>query len=119
VYLEMSQPTAVLHVWCVPTLPYTLQLFPWSARQPYTHWDHVLPWPEGYARAMQYALAVDLAPQYEREPSATVLRIAEESTRAIGNVNAIVGRLTSDYGGCLRQGDVPVVDLPGFYRGWA
>jgi hypothetical protein len=116
VYLEMSQPTALLHVWTVPTLPYTLQLFPWSARQPYTHWDHVLPWPEGYQRAMAYGLAVDLAPQYEREPSATVLRIAEESKRQVGNVNATVGRLTSDYGECLRQSDIPVVDIPAFYR---
>jgi hypothetical protein len=118
VYLEMSQPTAVLHVWTVPTLPYTLQLLPWQAREPYTHWDHVLAWPEGYERAMAYGLAVDLAPQYDREPAPTVLRIAEESKRSIGNVNATVGRLTSDYGGCLRQSDIPVLDLPSFYRGW-
>lgn len=116
VYLEMSQPTAVLHVWPVPTLPSTLHLFPWSARQPYTHWDHVLPWPEGYARPMTYNLAVDLGPLYGVEPAPTIVRIAEESKRLLGNVNAQVGRMTSDYGGCLHQSAIPVVDLPAFWR---
>lgn len=119
VYLEQSEPVAFLHCWPVPTAPYTLQLFPWQAQQPYEHWDHALPWPSGYERALAYNLAVDLAPQYGGEASPTVQRIADESKRLLGNVNATVGRLTSDYGGCFRQGDIPVADLPAFYRGWA
>ena len=117
VYLEMSQPYARLHVWGVPSLPYTLQLFPWQEREPYTHWDHVLSWPAGYERAMQHNLAVELGPQYGVEASGTVMRIAEESKRLIGNVNAQVGRLTSDYGGAFGRSDIPAVDMDSFYRG--
>lgn len=94
VYLETSQPYAVLHVYPVPQLPYTLQLFPWQAHQPYTHLDHALPWPNGYLRAFQYGLAVELAPQYMAEASPTVQRIAEESKRALYVINARVGRLS-------------------------
>lgn len=94
VYLETSQPYAVLHVWPVPQLPYTLQLFPWQAHQPYTHLDHALTWPSGYQRAFTYALACEVAPQYGFEPSPTVLRMADESKRSLYVINARVGRLS-------------------------
>lgn len=94
VYLETSQPYAVLHIWPVPQLPYTLQLFPWQAQQPYTHLDHALPWPNGYLVAFQMNLAVDLGPQYGVEASPTVQRRAEESKRALFPINAEVGRLS-------------------------
>ena len=120
VYLEDTRPVARLHIWTVPTLPYTLHLLPWTAQSPYEHFDHVMSWPNGYLRAFQYNLAVDLAPQYEREPSPTVFRIADESKRLLGNVNVEVGHLSMDYGGMLRgQNETAVVDLPSFHRGWA
>jgi hypothetical protein len=119
VFLEQSRPYALLHLWPVPDLSYTLILFPEQEREPYTHWDHVLSWPAGYERAMQYNLAVEMAPQYGIEPSPTILRLAEESKRLLGNVNAEVGRLQMDYGGVLRgQSESAVADMPSFLRGW-
>ena len=47
-------------------------LLPWQAHSPYAGWDGVLDWPNGYARAMQYNLAMELAPQYRVEPSQTI-----------------------------------------------
>ena len=94
VYLEPSQPYAVLHVWPVPDMPSTLQLFPWQAHQPYTHLDHALPWPNGYQRAFAFGLACELAPEYGVEPSPTVLRVAEESKRSLYPINARVGKLS-------------------------
>ena len=73
-------PYNVLHVYPVPSQVFTLVLLPWQAHSPYAGWDAVLEWPQGYARAMQYNLALELAPQYEVEPSALVLRTAEESS---------------------------------------
>jgi hypothetical protein len=117
-YLEQSRPYASLHIWPVPDLPYTLMLFPEQEREPYTHWDHVLSWPAGYERCMSFNLAVDLAPQYGIEPPSTILRIAEESKRLIGNVNAEVGSLTMEYGGVLRgSGSGVATDWPAFLRG--
>ena len=43
---------------------------------------------------MTYNLAVELGPQYGIEPSATVLRIADESKRALYPVNMEMGRLS-------------------------
>jgi hypothetical protein len=93
-YLEDTQPYNVLHVYPVPTGAHTLALLPWQAHSPYASWDSVLEWPNGYARAMQYGLALELAPQYGVEPSQTIMRIADESKRALYPVNLEMGRLS-------------------------
>ena len=93
VYLEPTQPYARLWVWPVPDTAYTLQLVPWPALPWYAHLDSAVDWPEGSLRYWQYALAVDLAPQYGVEASPTVQRVAEDAKRAIYPLNATVGRL--------------------------
>lgn len=100
VYLEDTQPVKRLHVWPIPQFPgYTLQLIPWPAQPQYTHWDEGLAWPQGYLRLMSYALAVELGPEYEREASPTVMRIAEQAKRDLAPMNARVGRLSLSPGG--------------------
>ena len=116
VYLEASEPVAVLHVWPLPDLPYTLQLLPWTAHSPYEHWDHALSWPSGYLRAFQYGLACDLGPQYGIEPTATLLRIAEEAKRALYVPNTEVGRLSLTPG--RPAGDTALGYPKGFREGW-
>jgi hypothetical protein len=114
-YLEATQPVARLHVWPIPQHAYTLQLFPWSASLPYMHWDHALSWPNGYQKAMIWALACDLAPQYGIEPTATLLRTAEEAKRAIFPINVEVGRLSLRPGRSV--GGTPLGYPKGFYTG--
>jgi hypothetical protein len=94
VYLEDTQPYAVLHIYPVPTMAHTVILLPWQAHSPYAAWDSVLEWPNGYARAMQYGLALELAPQYGVEPAPTIMRIADESKRALYPINLTMGRLS-------------------------
>lgn len=94
VYLEDTVPYNVLHCYPVPTGGHTLVLLPWQAHSPYAAWDSVLEWPSGYARAMQYNLALELAPQYMVEPSQTIMRIADESKRALYPINLEMGRLS-------------------------
>lgn len=115
-YLEASQPVARLHVWPVPQIAYTLQLLPWTAHAPYAGWDDVLPWPNGYQRAMQFNLALELAPQYGVEPSPLILRTAEESKRAIFPINVEVGRLSLMPG--RPRGGTALDYSPGFRQGW-
>lgn len=115
-YLEQSAPVAQLHVWPVPDLPSTLQLFPWQAHSPYEHWDHALSWPNGHLLAFQMNLAVELGPQYGVEASPTVQRRAEESKRALYVVNAEVGRLSLTPG---RPVGGTALGYPrGFREGW-
>lgn len=115
-FLEPTRPVAQLHVWPVPDHPYTLQLLPWSAHAPYAAWDDVISWPNGYARAFQFNLALELAPQYGVEPSPLVLRTAEESKRALYVPNVEVGRLSLMPG---RPRGGTALDYPrGFREGW-
>jgi hypothetical protein len=115
VYLEPAQPVATLHVWPVPDLPYTLQLLPWSAHSPYGGWDDVLEWPNGYGRALQYGLACEIAPQYGVEPSPTILRIADESKRALYPIHTEVGSVSLWPG--RRVGGSPLGFPRGFLEG--
>jgi hypothetical protein len=94
VYLEDTVPYNVLHVYPVPTGGHTLLLLPWQAHSPYASWDAVLEWPAGYQRAFTANLALELAPQYMVEPSPTLLRMADESKRALYPVNLEMGRLS-------------------------
>lgn len=94
VYLEDTVPYNVLHCWPVPSQVMTMYLLPWQAHSPYASWDSVLEWPNGYARAFQANLALELAPQYAVEPSPTLLRMADESKRALYPGNLDMGRLS-------------------------
>ena len=99
VYLDPTRPYATLYVWPIPEWPYQLRLFPWPALPLYPHWDSIMDWPEGYLRALQYALAVDLGPQYGVEASPTVQRVAMAARQDLSPVNARVGRLSPSPGG--------------------
>ena len=115
VYLEPSQPVAVLHCWPVPTLPSTLYLFPWQASSPYAHWDDVLPWPNGYGEAFEWNLAVRLAPRYGVQVSPDIRQFAEESKRALYVPNVEVGRLSLTPG--RPRGGTPYGYPKGFLTG--
>lgn len=101
VSLEDTVPYNVLHCYPVPSQVHTLILLPWQAHSPYASWDSVLEWPQGYQRAMQYNLALELAPQYTVEPSPVVLRIADESKRALYPVNLEMGHLSVNPHRCV------------------
>jgi hypothetical protein len=94
VYLEETQPYNVLHVYPIPSQVNTLVLLPWQAHSPYEAYDAVLDWPSGYGRAFQSNLALELSVQYGVEPSPTLLRMAEESKRALYVPNTEIGRLS-------------------------
>lgn len=94
VFLDDTQPYNLLHVYPVPSIAYRLKLLPWQAHSPYAGWDAVLDWPNGYQRAFTANLALELAPQYMVEPSPTLLRMADESKRALWPGNLEMGRLS-------------------------
>jgi hypothetical protein len=116
VYLEASQPVAVLHCWPVPDLSYTLHLFPWQASSPYESYDAVLAWPNGYTEAFEHNLALRLAPRYGVQVSPDLKQVAEESKRALYVVNAEVGRLALTPG--RSRGGTALGYPPGFLAGW-
>ena len=115
-YLERSQPVALLHIWPIPTLPYTLQLVPWMEHSPYEAYDAVLHWPAGYQDAFESNLAVRLAPFYGVPVAPELRQWAEDSKRALFPINAEIGHISLVPGRRVGSGGL---SFPrGFREGW-
>lgn len=97
-YYTGDAPTGQVFVFPVPSAnEYHLQVQ--SQLTAFEDFDAIHELPPGYARALKYALAVELAPTYGREPSASVMRVHVNSMRALKRANVIVPKLSATYPG--------------------
>jgi len=64
VYLDHAFPLASLFPWPIPPSGDTLLLYPWTPLTAFASLDTTVALPPGYERALQAALAIDLAPSY-------------------------------------------------------
>lgn len=69
--------------------------------------------PPGYARMLRYNMAVELAPEWEVEPSFTVLSIASSSMQAVKRKNFKAPDLVSGAPGTNRRGRYDITGGPG------
>lgn len=86
-YYEPTLTTGTLKIWPVPNTGNSLHIITWTTVASLVSLATSISLPQGYERAMAYNLAVEIAPEYEREASATVQRIAAESYAAIKRMN--------------------------------
>lgn len=93
VYLESSYPLARLHVYTVPQEACTLILFPWLPLTGFPTLDTPVSLPEGYARLLRYALAIEVAPEFGIEPSPAIVGVFSDARRNIKNRNAVIPTL--------------------------
>lgn len=92
-YVQPDMPDITVHLWPQPAEAATLHL--WS-RKPIRIFDTLtteLALPPGYERMLAFMLAIDLAPEYQVEPSAAVVRGAASARRSIKRTNAEVPQL--------------------------
>ena len=82
-YLEDTVPYNVLHVYPVPISGVHPAPPALAGAQPVCGVGCGAGLANGYQRAFQFNLALELAPQYGVEPSPLILRTAEESKRAL------------------------------------
>lgn len=66
----------------------TLELWQYNPLTAFASLSTAVSLPSGYERALTFALAIDLAPQYGRPIDATVQAVAQEATTAIARANA-------------------------------
>lgn len=85
-------------VWPVPTAVNQVALYTPVAVSQFTALTQTIALPPGYQRALTYNLAIELAPEFDREPSDVVVAIAEQSKAGIKRVNApsAIGRMRTD-----------------------
>lgn len=103
-YLDMGASTGTVYYYPVPAVAVVVHH---PVYQQVTEFadlttDYVLP--QGCERALLYALAMELAPDYEQEPSAAVVRAAANSMREFKRSNVVVPqmRINSNIPGARR-----------------
>lgn len=103
-YVEWDNPLAKLYVWPIPFEASSLVLY---THQPFTAFPDAattVALPPGYARSLRYNLALELAPEYGKEPSALVLRTAEDTKADIMRGNIRPDFMESDAFGLAKGG---------------
>lgn len=86
-YYDGGYPTGTIKLWPSPIGGMTLHITSRKALQTFPSLDTVVALPDGYEAALIYNLAIELAPEYEREPSPTVQRLARKYLLAIRGAN--------------------------------
>ena len=89
----MTMPNATITFYPLPSAAMTLNL--WSNKQvtTFASLTTVLTLPQGYERALAYMLAIETAPEYEREPSATVVMTANQARKNLKRINTQIPML--------------------------
>lgn len=95
IHVSRGAPNWTIQVWPVPSAAHKLVLYSEKPLSRVTA-DTEITALEGYERALIYNLAIELAPEFEREPSATVVANASEAKRAIMVKNSPEITLTCD-----------------------
>jgi hypothetical protein len=98
IWVKPDMPDVTVCLWPVPSEAMTLKL--WSAK-PITGTLTLatsLSLPPGYERMLAYVLAEDMAPEYQVEPSPTVVRKASAARKVLKRTNAEIPQMDMPYG---------------------
>lgn len=94
IWPQMDMPNITLTLWPVPGQDMTLNLWSQKVITSFPGLTSVVSLPPGYNKALAYLLAIDLAPEYEVEPSPTVVRGAASAKRMVAAKNFEAPMLT-------------------------
>lgn len=95
-YIEGSFPLERINLWPIPIAANSLILYSLKPLTRITSLNDDISYPPSYAKAFRYNLALELAPEYGKEPSALVLSAAIESKASIARSNTQPVYMTSD-----------------------
>ena len=86
-YYEKSFPLGNIYLYPVPNSASTLTIYSNKQLTEFTSLTDTFVFPNGYKKAMKYALAMDLAPEYQRDAGDDVRRTAVSAVAAIKRMN--------------------------------
>lgn len=86
-FYDASYPNGTLYLIYPPSTSVALHLSSWRAFTQFTQFSTKIAYPPGYKRMFDYNLAVEVAPEFGKQPSADVVRIAGETKRRIKSLN--------------------------------
>lgn len=99
----MTSSTGTVNVWPVPTDTNTLTLVLWVPLTAFASLATTVTLPNGWDRAMAYNLAIELAPEFGKDASQTVIAIARESKADIQRINSPTMIAMPDLHGMFNQ----------------
>jgi hypothetical protein len=94
----MNNPDITITPWPLPAQAMTLNLWSNKLITSFPTLTTVLTLPPGYERMLAYLLAIEIAPEYEREPSETVVRVASQARKFLKRTNVQIPRMQMPYG---------------------
>ena len=86
-YFNRNTPNSEITLWPVPNEAKELVLYSQKKLSAFGSINDTIQMPPGYTRALRYNLAVELAPEYSKEPSNTIITQALESKTIISRMN--------------------------------
>jgi len=88
-FYDTQNPLGIIYLWPTPdsSVTYTLYIRSWKPFTEFSTVDDTVTFPPAWKRAFVYNLAIEIAPEYSLNPSAFVIRTADESKRLLKNLH--------------------------------
>lgn len=99
---ERGAPLGILQVFPVPSAVSALHLVTWVPLTAMALGTQVA-LPPGYERAIVYNLAIELAPEFEKEPSQAVVKVANDALTMVKRANLRAIEATKELSGLFTQ----------------
>lgn len=86
-FYDEGNTTGVVYLWPAPNDTFTCTILSQAAFTSYTSNSTTISLPNGYLQALKYNLAIEIAPEYEAQPSQWLVKRAMDTLAAIKRTN--------------------------------
>lgn len=110
-WVDAKMPNITVTMYPVPDQALTLKLVSGKLISSFPALTTAVSLPDGYERMLAYLLAIEIAPEYERDAPLSVVRIAADARRVIKRTNLEIPSLDMPHGVPYRRGSVDIREL--------